>query len=116
MGGTELKDMGERAAERALSRKGMRILARNWRCRMGELDLVALDGDTIVFVEVKCRARDWLYDPALAVDYVKRKKVRQLAQVFLLSVDSRYVDCRFDVVSVTAGSPPTVRHIENAFD
>lgn len=116
MGTAELKLLGEDAAEQALSRKGMRIVARNWRCRMGELDLVALDGDTLVFVEVKCRATDSLYDPALAVDYRKRMKVRKLAQVFLATVRPGFANCRFDVVSVTAGPPLQVLHIADAFE
>lgn len=111
-----MKQVGEDAAERALIRKGMRIVARNWRCRMGELDLVAVDGDTLVFVEVKCRAKDSLYDPALAVDHTKRVKVRKMAQVFLATARPKFVGCRFDVVSVTAGPPLKILHITDAFE
>lgn len=116
MGNAELKLVGEREAERALSRKGMRIVARNWRCRIGELDLVAVDGDTLVFVEVKCRGSASLYDPALAVDHRKRMKVRKMAQVFLATMRPSLLNCRFDVVSVTAGPPLKIEHIADAFE
>lgn len=108
--------VGEDAAERALVRKGMEVVARNWRCRMGELDLVAIDGDTLVFVEVKCRASDSLYDPALAVDHKKRMKVRKMAQVFLATMRPTLLNCRFDVVSVTAGPRLKIEHIADAFE
>lgn len=111
-----MKLVGEDAAERELSRKGMRIVARNWRCRLGELDLVVVDGDTLVFVEVKCRATDSLYDPALAVDHRKRMKVRKTAEVFLATERPGASACRFDVVSVTAGPPLTILHIADAFE
>lgn len=116
MGVAELKQLGEDAAERRLRRLGMRIVARNWRCRMGELDLVALDGQTLVFVEVKCRASDALYNPGLAVDSRKMRKVRKLAEVFLATEHPRFADCRFDVVAVTAGAPMRVLHIVDAFE
>lgn len=107
--------LGEDAAAGLLERKGMRILARNWRIRLGELDLVAMEGSTLVFVEVKCRVRDQLYDPALAVDHRKRLRLRRVAEAYLALEHPRYADCRFDVVSVVPGSPVRIRHLVNAF-
>jgi putative endonuclease len=98
-----------------LSGMGMRVLARNWRSRFGELDLVALDGTTLVFVEVKCRARDDLYDPALAVDHRKRARLRRLAGAFMAMEKPHFDGCRFDVVSVVASTPPKLEHLVDAF-
>lgn len=107
--------MGEDSAAGLLERKGMRVLARNWRCKVGELDLVAMDGPTIVFVEVKCRSREWLYDPALAVDQRKQLRLRRVAEAFIAMEHPSYRDCRFDVVSVVAGRPLTLTHLVDAF-
>ncbi len=93
----------------------MTVLARNWRCKVGELDLVALDGTTLVFVEVKCRSSDRIYDPGLAVDVRKQLRLRRVAQAFLSTERPRYRQCRFDVVSVVAGSPVRIDHVVDAF-
>lgn len=93
----------------------MKVLCRNWRCRFGELDLVALDGTTLVFVEVKCRTRDRLYDPALAVDQRKQLRVRRLAEAFIAMEHPHFSDCRFDVVSVVASKPVRLTHLADAF-
>lgn len=115
MDARQVQITGEDAAERLLTGSGMRILARNWRTRFGELDLVAMDGSTLVFVEVKCRQADWLYDPALAVNHRKQDRLRRLAAAFLMLERPRFQDCRFDVVSVVACSPPKLRHLVDAF-
>jgi putative endonuclease len=107
--------LGEDTAAGLLERKGMRVLARNWRCKVGELDLVAMDGSTLVFVEVKCRTRDRLYDPALAVDVRKQMRVRRVAEAYMAMEHPRFNDCRFDVVSVVAGNPVTLTHLVAAF-
>ncbi len=115
MGRQQIQMLGEDSAAGLLERKGMRVVARNWRCKLGELDLVAMDGSTIVFVEVKCRSRDQLYDPALAVDARKRTRLRRVAEAFLAMQHPQYRDCRFDVVSVVAGTPVRLRHLVDAF-
>jgi putative endonuclease len=107
--------LGEDTAAGLLERKGMRVLARNWRCRVGELDLVAMDGSTLVFVEVKCRSCDRLYDPALAVDARKQTRVRRVAEAYMAMERPHFADCRFDVVSVVAGNPVTLTHLVAAF-
>lgn len=107
--------VGEDSAAGHLESKGMRVLCRNWRCRFGELDLVALDGDTLVFVEVKCRTRDRLYDPALAVDQRKQHRVRRLAEAYIVMERPHFRDCRFDVVSVVASKPVRLTHLADAF-
>lgn len=93
----------------------MRIVDRNWRCRFGELDLVALDGSTLVFVEVKARSHDSFVDPALGVDHRKRVRIRRLAAAYLALEHPQFESCRFDVVSVVNGPPLKVDHIVDAF-
>lgn len=93
----------------------MKVVARNWRCRAGELDIVASDGGTIVFVEVKARAQDGFVDPSLGVDHRKQLKLRRLAEAFLSLERPRFRACRFDVVSVVVGARSKVEHIPDAF-
>ena len=111
----ELQEAGESAAATLLERQGMKIVARNWRCRIGELDLVAMQGGEIVFVEVKARASDSFVDPWLGVDHRKQLKLRRLAEVYLALERPSFRSCRFDVVSVVVGLRPKVVHIRDAF-
>lgn len=111
-----LKGLGESAAAEYLEARGFRLLSKNWRARVGELDLIALEGSTLVFVEVKTRAGDDFADPALSVDGPKQKRVRRVAQAYLAFERPRHSACRFDVVSVIAdGRSVRIRHIVNAF-
>lgn len=109
---------GQRRAEQFLKQQGYRILARNWRGRRGELDLVALDRhQTIVFVEVKTR-RTETFTPVVAV--VNRRKQRHMAlaaKQFLRRFKLADKPCRFDVVTVLApnGSKPQIQHYPSAF-
>lgn len=111
---------GERAAARALRRKGYRILGR--RVRFGprwELDLVARDGDELVFVEVKTRRTEDFGRPVESVTADKRRAMTTAAWIYLRRLGARRPDhFRFDVVEVIGapdGTRPEVRHIENAF-
>jgi putative endonuclease len=108
---------GEDVAAQFLHDAGLTILARNWRCREGEIDIVARDGEVLVFVEVKTRSSARFGDPAEAVDAVKAARVRRLAVRWLAEQDERYwPQLRFDVVAVLrGGGRPTVRHLEAAF-
>ncbi|MCQ4262407.1 YraN family protein [Stutzerimonas stutzeri] len=98
--------------------KGLRLLERNWSCRSGELDLVMLDGDTVVFVEVRYR-RHAAWGGALeSVDTRKQQKLIKAAQ-FFLQKESRWAKhpCRFDVVAIAAaGHTQDLNWIRNAFD
>lgn len=94
-----------------LERRGLRVLARNVRCRLGELDVIARDGATWVFVEVRSRARAG--DAAASIDARKRGKIRRAAQAYLASrFGDRWPPCRFDVV-VIEGS--TIEWMPSAF-
>jgi putative endonuclease len=94
----------ERAAERELRRRGYRIVARNVRAAGGEIDLVALQGETVCFVEVRSRSAG---DPASALESVgvdKRRQLTKLARAFLLQRRLEGVPARFDVVAVVPDS------------
>ena len=101
-----LGQRGEAAAARYLRRRGYKILARGDRLRPGELDLVVLDGDTIVFVEVKTRQSQEAGHPAEAVDEDKQRRLTRLAVTFLKRHGLLERPARFDVVAITwpAGS------------
>ena len=91
---------GEAAAAACLEASGMRVVARDWRCRLGQLDLVCVDRDVVVAVEVKARRTSTFGLPQEAVDARKRAKLRQLLDVFRLSEGHRDQPCRIDVVAV----------------
>jgi putative endonuclease len=93
----------ERDAARLLVAAGYQIIERNFRCKAGELDLIARDGDVLVFVEVRSRSDD---DHGGAAEMVRRSKQRRVARVarcYLATVAPAFEECRFDVVAITAG-------------
>lgn len=89
--------LAEEQAARFLERQGIRIEARNWRCRFGEIDLVARDADTLVFVEVRARASRAYGGAAQSIDATKRRKLSATAAVYLRSIGFD-VPCRFDAI------------------
>ena len=106
---------GETIAALFLRLKGYRIEARNWRCSLGEIDIVARDGDTVVFVEVKSRTGPSAGAPEEAVTTTKQRRLVQLAMAYLAKRGGD-VPCRFDVVTVAIALPvPRVRHFRAAF-
>lgn len=112
-------DKGERAAARFLRRQGYRIVSRQWLGRYGEFDLIALDGTTIVFVEVKTRRNAALGHPAEAVH--RDKQIRMTRQALAYLKRRRLLErrARFDVVSVVwpeGAKEPQIRHYLNAFE
>ena len=108
----------ERLAEQFLVSKGYRIVERNLRTSLGELDLVAEDGNVLVFVEVKGRTTEAFGGARLAVDQRKQHKLIQLASQYLAQRHLSDKACRFDVVLVQGDSLPKgkVEHLENAFE
>jgi putative endonuclease len=110
---------GEREAERYLKRLGYIIVARSRRDRLGEIDLVAVDGRTIVFVEVKTRRSHEAGHPAEAVDEDKQRRLTRLALAFLKRHNLLNYRARFDIVAVTwpdAAKRPVIEHFQNAFE
>ncbi len=112
-----LGDRGEEAAARHLSRKGLEILARGYRVRCGEIDLIAREGEEIVFVEVKTRASSGCGDPLEAVTAAKRRRILRAASFYLQSTGAWERPCRFDVVAVRLlpGGAEEVEHVRSAF-
>lgn len=110
------REIGSRYEEQAaacLVNQGYVILDKNYRCRSGEIDLIARDGSYLVFIEVKYRSHTSAGDPAEAVDRKKQKKVVNTARYYLLT--HGYLEetpCRFDVAAVTDSG---VRIIKDAF-
>ena len=109
----------ERHALEHLQQQGLRLLAQNWLCKRGELDLVMLDGDTVVFVEVRYRKYAQWGGALASIDARKRQKLILAAQFFLLS-EQRWADapCRFDVVAIqsTPHGTADLHWLRNAFD
>lgn len=111
-----LGNRGERAAERRLKREGYRIIARNFRAAGAEIDLIAMDRDTLVFVEVKTRSSGAAGSPEEAVDARKQSRMRRAAEAF--AAQYRAGDCamRFDVVAIDASSGNLgIELLRNAF-
>jgi putative endonuclease len=112
-----LGELGEAVAARALERDGLTVIARRFRLRTGEIDLVAERGDLVVFVEVKTRRGSRYGRPAEAVTRVKRERMARAALVFLSRTRRMERRVRFDVFEVYAGEdgPRRVHHIPDAF-
>lgn len=109
---------GERIAARSLKRSGYRIVVRNYRCPAGEVDLIAVDGDTVVFVEVKTRRSSETAYPEVNVTHHKRRQLTRVAKFYLAAQEAQHAPCRFDVVSVVhdGRGEPSVEHFINAFE
>ncbi len=114
----KIGDFGEKVAVEYLEKKGYKIIKQNYFCRIGELDIIALDGDAIVFVEVKTRKSASFGRAGEYVDYKKQQKIIKTALFYIGSNDRAF---RFDVVEVyyheTVNGLKTheINHIENAF-
>lgn len=107
---------GEDAALRVYERRGFALVARNWRCGLGELDLVLVRRDLLVFCEVKSRSGPAFGGGYEAVTWTKRRKVRNLADAFLQRHAFDHVRVRFDVASVwLGGRDADVEIFEDAF-
>jgi putative endonuclease len=113
----DLGRRGEDVAADYLRRQGLVVLSRNWRCRLGELDLVATDGDRLVVCEVKTRSGPGYGHPSEAVTRRKAGRIRQLTRFWLAEHRVRWCEIRFDVVSVhwPPDGAPRVEHLIEAF-
>ncbi|MET8649828.1 YraN family protein [Nocardia aurea] len=108
---------GEELAARFLEAAGMRIIERNWRCRYGELDLIARDREVTAFVEVKTRTGLGYGTPAESVTFTKQQRIRRLALTWLVEQEGSWRHIRFDVVGVLLrrGYRPVIEHLEGVF-
>jgi putative endonuclease len=109
----------ERAASRFLRGLGYRIVARNYSCRLGELDLVALDGSLLVFVEVRSTGNDDTERPAGSVDRTKQQRLTDLALYFLKEKRLLGRPARFDVLAISWPADrrePAIVHYRQAFE
>lgn len=112
-----LAQRGEDLAAKYLRRNGLKVLLRNFRCGVGEIDIVARDGDMLVFVEVKTRAED-LVTPESQVNLRKQHQITKAATVYLSRYGTQRPPARFDVVAIVwpEGGEPIVRHTPHAFE
>ena len=113
----ELGRRGEGVAEAFLRRSAYTIVARNYRCRAGEIDLVALDGPVLVFVEVRSRRGYRAGTPLESVDGRKQAQVARVAQHFCALRGWAEREARFDVIGIRFDAePPAVEHVPGAFE
>jgi putative endonuclease len=108
---------GEDYACDFLVEKGYTIVERNYRYGHGEIDVVAMDKEVLVFVEVKARKNLEFGDPVYGVTKSKQKQIRKIAEGYLIENNIKDVDCRFDVVAVLlrGNEAPLINHLVNAF-
>jgi putative endonuclease len=106
----------ERLAARHLRWRGYKVLVRNFRAAGAEIDLVAIDGDTLVFVEVKARRGNIAGTPAAAVNEAKQKRIRRAAEIFAARYHAGNRPMRFDVVAISGdGRSRKFEIVRNAF-
>lgn len=105
-------DVGETSAAGFLRQKGFKIIQTNFKTKFGEIDIIAKDKDVIVFVEVKRRITLAYGRPIEAVDERKQRKIRQVAEFYLMLKKMAYADVRFDVIEIIDNK---INHVENAF-
>lgn len=105
---------GEEVAEKYLKKRGYTILSKNFRCRMGEIDLIALDHDHLVFIEVKTRKNQNYGLPCEAVNHEKIKHLKRTAAFFIATCPVDHKEERLDVIEIlTQGGRTYLHHIEN---
>lgn len=108
--------VGEEAAVQYLLQQGYRILERNYRCRFGEIDLIARDGRTLAFIEVKTRRSQRFGPAASAVTFEKQRHLIKASQIYMAQTGKVYDLCRFDVVTITMNAHGlSIELIKDAF-
>ena len=113
----ELGRLGEDLALKKIKKMGYRCLVRNYRCTLGEVDLVAKDGDTLVFIEIKTRRGKSLEYAKEAVSMKKRRQLSKVALSYMRDHDCADVKSRFDVVAISLeGNRREIEVVKNAFD
>jgi len=116
-GRVELGRRGEAIAEAFLRAQSFEVVARNFRCRAGEIDLIAREGRELVFVEVRSRRSDWRGSALESVTARKQAQVARVARYFLAANGLGECESRFDVIGIDFGAePPGIDHIRGAFE
>ncbi len=108
---------GELLARQFLARNGYTVIYTNYRCRIGEIDIIALRGEVLSFVEVRSRYSSTVCHPLESVDWIKQGKIKRIAELFL-SINEEYghLKVRFDIVTILReGQRTTLQHIPDAF-
>lgn len=113
--GRKKGDVAEQRAQHYLERQGLRTLQRNYTCRAGEIDIIMLDRDTLVFVEVRYRRQNRFGSAAESVTSSKQKKIIRAASHWLNSQNRHDAPCRFDVLTLTGEGDAQIEWITNAF-
>jgi putative endonuclease len=109
-------DAGEALARKYLEDHGLTIVELNYRFEYGEIDIVAKEGDVLVFCEVKTRYNDEFGDPLLAITPKKQRQIRRVANGYLFEHEIHRQECRFDVVAIRMNSGRAeIEHLKNAF-
>jgi putative endonuclease len=113
-----LGDRGENVAAKHLRNQGYKIIERNFRCQMGEIDIIARDGKTLVFAEVKTRVSDEDVTPEEQVNSTKQHQITKAARFYLSRYGTPQPAARFDVIAVVwpHGRQPQIRHVPDAFE
>ncbi|MBE7087904.1 MAG: YraN family protein [Clostridiales bacterium] len=106
-----LGDKGENLAVKHLKKQGYKILHRNFKCKLGEVDIIAQLGDTVCFIEVKTRSTDYFGAPCEAVTPERQRRYKNCAKFYYANRQIDY-NVRFDIIEVFNGK---INHIENAF-
>ena len=118
--GTQKKELGKKGEDlalRYLKKNGYRIFERNYACKVGEVDIIAKEKDTLVFIEVKTRTSTVFGPPQLAVNVAKQMQLSKAALYFLKEKGLGDVKARFDVVAIVLGPKgPEIELIRDAFD
>ena len=102
-------------ASNFLKQKGYKILATNYKNKIGEIDIIAKDKKTIVFIEVKARNSKAFGHPFEAIDSEKQLKIRRVAELYLITKHLTESPCRFDAISILGTEDYEIEHIENVF-
>ena len=109
-------NLGETLAAQYLENIGYIILERNWRySNAGEIDIIALDKNTLVFVEVKARRGLGFGHPFEAIDTKKFQQIQNIARAYMAQETCKYKTCRIDAISVILSNPPKIDHLKNIF-
>lgn len=114
-----LGSKGEKLAVKFLKRKGYKIIQHNYRCRLGEIDIVAEYDGAVIFVEVRTKRTEEFGIPQSSITAAKRSQVSKAALYYIMEKKLLGRSCRFDVIAITFSTDshkPQIEHIENAFE